>query len=157
MYIYQAANAANASYDTPVISAYSYATFASAGATKTPTVTYYQTPRYTSGSAGSNITSGGTLTFAASSSVTGCTLNSTSTGSVTWANNTTTSARSAKSVLTVKVTMNGKTSSTFTCTSCDQSAGYYSYATPSVSLSYGSKNAASGTVSPSLSYSQTYG
>ena len=157
MYIYQAANKANASYDTPTISAYSYATFAAAGATKTPTVSYSQTPRYTSGSAGSAITSGGTLTFAASSTVSGCTLNSSSTGSITWANNTSTSARSAKSVLTVKVTMNGKTSSSFTCTACEQSAGYYSYATPSVSLSYSNKNAASGNVSPSLSYSQTYG
>lgn len=156
MYIYQAANRANASYDTPTISAYYYATFAASGDTKTPTVTYSQTPRYTSGSAGSAITSGGTLAFKASSSVSGCTLTY-STGAITWDNNKSASARSAKSVLSVSVTMNGKTSSSFACTACDQSAGYYSYSTPSVSLSYGNKTAASGDVSPSMSYSQTYG
>ncbi|MBO7211661.1 MAG: hypothetical protein J6V44_11755 [Methanobrevibacter sp.] len=128
-------NSANASYSTPSITAYSYATFARTGATKTPTVTYTQTPYYTSGSAGSAITSGGTLTFAASSSVTGCTLNSSSTGSITWANNNTTSARSAKSVLTVKVTMNGKTSAAYTCTACDQEAGKKEYGAWSVSIS----------------------
>lgn len=38
-----------------------------------------------------------------------------------------------------------------------QVAGYYSYATPSISLSYANKDASQGTVSPSMSYSQTYG
>lgn len=119
MYIYQAANAANASYDSPVITKYTYGTFAATGSTLTPSVTYYQTPRYTSGSAGSNITSGGTLGYQMGS-YTGFTLNSSSTGSITAARNPNTSTRSATPQ--VRVTLNGKTSSWFNCQSCTLAA-----------------------------------
>lgn len=119
-------NAGAKTYATPVVSAYSYATFAAAGATKTPTVSYSQTWGWNGAtSGGGTITdSGGTLKFKASSNVTGCTLNSTSTGSISWASRGTTvgDARSAHSVLTVTVTMNGKTSAAKQCTACTQEA-----------------------------------
>lgn len=119
-------NAGAKTYATPVVSAYSYATFAAAGATKTPTVSYSQTWGWNGAtSGGGTITdSGGTLTFKAASNVAGCTLNSTSTGSISWASRGTTvgDARSAHSVLTVTVTMNGKTSAAKQCTACTQEA-----------------------------------
>lgn len=119
-------NAGTKTYATPVVSAYSYATFAAGGATKTPTVNYSQTWGWNGAtSGGGTITNtGGTLKFTASSSVSGCTLNSTTTGSISWASRGTTvgDARSAHSVLTVTVTMNGKTSAAKQCTACTQEA-----------------------------------
>lgn len=118
-------NAGAKTYATPVVSAYSYATFAAGGATKTPTVSYSQTWGWNGAtSGGGTLTSGGTLTFQASSSVAGCTLNSTTTGSISWASRGTTvgDARSAHSVLSVTVTMNGKTSAAKQCTACTQEA-----------------------------------
>ena len=118
-------NAGTKSYAIPTVTAYSYATFAAGGATKTPTVTYSQTWGWNGATTGGGtLTSGGTLKFAASSSVSGCTLNSTTTGSISWASRGTTvgDARSAHSVLTVTVTMNGKTSAAKQCTACTQEA-----------------------------------
>lgn len=118
-------NAGAKTYATPVVSAYSYATFAAGGATKTPTVSYSQTWGWNGATTGGGtLTSGGTLKFAASSSVSGCTLNSTTTGSISWASRGTTvgDARSAHSVLSVTVTMNGKTSAAKQCTACTQAA-----------------------------------
>ena len=148
-------------YATPVVSAYSYATFAAAGATKTPTVSYSQTWGWNGAtSGGGTITdSGGTLTFKAASSVDGCTLNSTSTGSISWASRGTTvgDARSAHSVLTVTVTMNGKTSAAKQCTACTQEANAITaYANPEIlTFKYNAIVAAGGgTATPTLSYRQ---
>ena len=121
--------AGSKSYGTPSITAYTYASFAASGDTKSPaSVTYTQTWTWNgvSGSGGT-ITSGGTLAY----STTGTLPSGFSTasdfatsGKVTWDNRTTTvdDARSAKSNLLVKVTLNGVTSGNYTCTSCDQVA-----------------------------------
>lgn len=153
-------NAGAKTYATPVVSAYSYATFAAAGATKTPTVTYSQTWGWNGATTGGGtLTSGGTLKFATSSSVSGCTLNSTTTGSISWASRGTTvgDARSAHSVLSVIVTMNGKTSAAKQCTACTQEANAITaYANPEIlTFKYNAIVAAGGgTATPTLSYRQ---
>lgn len=153
-------NAGAKTYATPVISAYSYATFAAGGATKTPTVTYSQTWGWNGATTGGGtLTSGGTLKFAVSSSVSGCTLNSTTTGSISWASRGTTvgDARSAHSVLSVTVTMNGKTSAAKQCTACTQEANAITaYADPEIlTYKYNAIVAAGGgTATPTLSYRQ---
>ena len=117
------------SYGTPSVTAYTYATFAAGGATKTPnSVTYTQTWTWNgvSGSGGT-ITSGGTLAYNTTGTLpSGFSTGSdfATTGSCTWANRGTTTgdARSAKSNLQVTVTLNGVSSSKYTCTACDQQA-----------------------------------
>lgn len=153
-------NAGAKTYATPVVSAYSYATFAAGGATKTPTVTYSQTWGWNGATTGGGTaTSGGTLKFELANPVTGFTLNSTSTGSASWVNRTTTvgSARSAHSQLTVTVTMNGKTSAAKQCTACTQEANAITaYANPEIlTFKYNAIVAAGGgTGTPTLSYRQ---
>lgn len=153
-------NAGAKTYATPVVSAYSYATFAAGGATKTPTVTYSQTWGWNGATTGGGTaTSGGTLKFELANPVTGFTLNSTSTGSASWANRTTAvgSARSAHSQLTVTVTMNGKTSAAKQCTACTQEANAITaYANPEIlTFKYNAIVAAGGgTGTPTLSYRQ---
>lgn len=147
--------ATDITYGTPTITAYTYATFASAGASKTPTVTYTQTKtqNYESGNAVSlgNVTSGGTLEFKMTES-NGFTLGSTSTGSMTVTNNTTTSTRTPSTMPQVRVTLNGKTSNWYTCTSCTQSAGSVEYIiTPSVTA-MGTLYAAGTTKSATITY-----
>lgn len=142
-------------YNTPTVTAYSYADFAASGGTKSPTVTYSQvwTWNGVSGSGGT-LNSGGTLTYGHTSNVSGCARNG---GNITWSNNTSTSTRNAASVLYVNVAMNGKTSPNFTCTSCKQAAGAKQYGAVSItSFSYGDKTAASGTVAPTFAYSQPW-
>lgn len=153
-------NAGAKTYATPVVSAYSYATFAAGGATKTPTVTYSQTWGWNGATTGGGTaTSGGTLKFELANPVTGFTLNSTSTGSASWANRTTAvgSARSAHSQLTVTVTMNGKTSAAKQCTACTQEVNAITaYANPEIlTFKYNAIVAAGGgTGTPTLSYRQ---
>lgn len=163
-------NAGTKSYAIPTVTAYSYATFAAGGATKTPTVTYSQTWGWNGATTGGGtLTSGGTLKFAASSSVSGCTLNSTTTGSISWASRGTTvgDARSAHSVLTVTVTMNGKTSAAKQCTACTQEANEVinsnyqptisAYGTPTISIGSGITAAGgSATVTASVSNTESY-
>ena len=115
-------------YNTPTITKFAYDSFPASGATKTPSVTYSQawTWNGVSGSGGT-LTSGGTLAYTSSGTIpSGFSVSSNyaTTGSVIWTNRTTTvgSARSAKTNLAVKVSMNGKTSSAYTCTSCNQVA-----------------------------------
>ena len=115
-------------YANPSITGFSYADFAAGGATKSPTVTYSQTYTWNgvSGSGGT-VTSGGTLAYATTGTLpSGFSVasNYTTSGSTTWASRTTTAgdARDAKSNLTVTVTLNGKSSTAYTCTSCKQVA-----------------------------------
>ena len=148
-------------YAVPTISTYSYATYAAAGATKTPTVSYSQTWTWNgvSGSGGT-ITSGGTLAFTKGTLTSGATAGSSfaADGTITWGNNTTTSTRSTHSALNVTVTLNSKTSSAKACTSCTQSAGAKVYGTPTVTFAY-TNTAASGVTNKTpttVAYSQPW-
>lgn len=153
--ITQAANPANSSFDAPIVNSFSYGTFAAAGATLTPNISYSQQSYYASGSAGSKITSGGSLsvTLPATS---GFTLNNASTGSITAAKNSSSSTRTAKP--SVVVSMNGKTSASKQCT-ITQSANSYLYSAWSVNITNsGSKVAAAGGYTTiSASATRTYG
>lgn len=118
-------------YDTPTITGYTYATFAYAGATKTPTVSYSQTWTWNGVSdSGGTENSGGTLTFSMTAS-NGFTLGSTSTGSMTAAAQTANTnganivSRKPSTMPTVKVLLHGKTSSTYSCTACQQNGVWY--------------------------------
>lgn len=112
-------NYADASYGTPEITGYSYALFPTEGGTKSPSVSYYQYSYYTSGSYCNTYTSGGSLTYSMSPNPSnGFTLSTN--GKMTAAENTVTSDRSPSSMPKVYVTMNGKSSSWYTCTYCVQ-------------------------------------
>lgn len=134
--ISQQANVANASYDNPIITGYTYSTFARGGAILAPTITYKQTPRYTSGSAGTDIT--GSYSSSNYNIFTynypnnnGFTLtndkNSPNHGKMTAANNNSETARTPSPMPKVQVTLNGKTSNWFECKSCTQTAGQKEY------------------------------
>lgn len=110
-------NYADAYYDYPVITKYTYATFPAEGGSKTPTVAFYQYSYYSSGEYCNTYTSGGTFYFKMPTT-TGFTLNSTTTGKITTTANNSTSERSAAPQ--VKVTLNGYTSSYYTTTRCIQ-------------------------------------
>ena len=154
--------AGSQAYLNPVISGFTYDTFAASGATKTPTVTYYQDYAW-NGVAGSGTrtsNTGGTLAYSTTGTLpSGFSVGSnfSTTGSVTWANNTSTSTRDAKSNLKVTVTVGGLTSSAYTCTACSQSAGAMVYSNPSITgFSYADFAASGATKSPTVTYSQTY-
>ena len=148
-------------YAVPTISTYSYETYAAAGATKTPTVSYSQTWTWNGVSdSGGTITSGGTLAFTKGTLTSGATAGSSfaTDGTITWGNNTTTSTRSTHSALNVTVTLNSKTSSAKACTSCTQSAGAKVYGTPTVTFTY-TNTAASGATNKTpttVTYSQPW-
>ena len=154
------------SYSTPTVNTFSYATFAAAGATKSPSVTYSMPYTWNGVSADSGTdTSGGTLTYSKGTLTSGATADSSysSNGKITWANNTTTSSRSTHSVLTVtvKTPTGNQTSSAKTCTACTQSAGAKVYETPTLSGNYTYATAAAAGVtdaSPNAlpSYSQVW-
>ena len=149
-------------YSKPTVNTFTYATFAAAGETKTPTVTYSMpyTWNGVSGSGGSDAT-GGTLTYHNGTMTTGAIADSNydTNGKITWDNNCTTSSRSTHSVLTVtvKTPTGNQTSDAKTCTACTQSAGskvyseitnqYYNY---SLFPAYGA------TWEPTIEYRQTW-
>ena len=115
-------------YDTPEINSFTYSDFVAAGQSKLPSVTYEQdwTWNGVSGSGGTS-TSGGTLAFTTTGTLPdGFDTDSdySTTGRVTWEDRGTTTgaARDAYNNLLVSVQMNGKTSSSFTCTKCKQVA-----------------------------------
>ena len=152
-------------YANPTVSTYYYADFAAAGETKTPTIEYSQSWTWNgvSGSGGDPIISGGTLAFTAGTLPSGFSkgTNFATTGNATWGNNTTTSTRDAKSILSVTVTLNSKTSSAKTCTSCKQNAGSMVWETPNLEVwTYPSFAAAGATNTPysgsTCSWSQQY-
>lgn len=142
--VYQAANAV-VSYGTPVVSV-SYATVPASGGTATPTGSYTQTATYTSGSQAS-LTTGGVWSYSGGGvdSATG-TLQVASLG-------TTVKDISSIATVTATVTMNGKSGSKQV--DILQAANAATYATPEVSLSYQDIPASGGSVSPTLSYSQS--
>ena len=142
--VYQAANTV-VSYGTPVVSV-SYATVPASGGTATPTGSYTQTATYTSGSQAS-LTTGGVWSYSGGGvdSATG-TLQVASLG-------TTVKDISSIATVTATVTMNGKSGSKQVVIL--QAANTATYATPEVSLSYKDIPASGGSVSPTLSYSQS--
>jgi hypothetical protein len=147
-------------YNTPTMT-YKYSDAVAAGATVSPTCTQSQvwTWNGVSGSGGT-LTSGGTYAYTYSSTPTGVTYDSSfsSNGKLTWSNNTSTSQRTATSVLSAKVTMNGKTSDSVTCSSCVQSAGAKVYAVPTISsYTYSAFAAGGATLTPNaVSGTQSY-
>ena len=157
-------------YANPSITGFSYSNFAASGATKTPsTITYSQSYTWNgvSGSGGS-VTTGGTLAYATTGTLPSgfsTATNFATTGNVTWAGRGTTigNSRDAKSNLTVTVTMNGKTSSAYTCTSCIQVGNYVTAIAPKDSsggtgshFSYANIGPGATSASPSLTGGATY-
>ena len=125
-------------YDDPEITAYSYVWFYASGETRNAlnqdTLEYRQVKH--TGSTTETITTGGTVTFYTTGTLpSGFSTDSdfSSTGSVTWADRTNVAGdeRHAESYLYAKVTMNGKTSEAFYCTSCYQEANVLAWQTPS--------------------------
>lgn len=142
----------------------SYPAIAAAGGTSNPAGAATATYNYSSGASGSP--QGNTATISYSMPATsGFSINTTS-GVVTATNNTSTSSRTSGTITrttkysyTNPSTVGGDTvSATLTKTAtCTQSAGAKTYANPVVSLSYATIPAKGGTVSPTMSYSQTWG
>ena len=142
--VYQAANAV-VSYGTPVVSV-SYATVPASGGTATPTGSYTQTATYTSGSQAS-LTTGGVWSYSGGGV-------DSATGTLQVASlETTVKGISSIATVTAKVTMNGKSGSKQV--DILQAANAATYATPEVTLSYQDIPASGGSVSPTLSYSQS--
>ena len=148
--VYQAAN--SKSYGAISIASLAYSTVAAAGGSSTPTIgAITQATSFTSGAASSE-TITGTKSFALRSSVSGSAISST-TGAITWANNTSTSVRSVVGVLTVSA--NGATVTKEA--TCSQSAGAQVFANPVINqFYYDERDAAGGTLTPSVSYSQSW-
>ena len=143
---------------------FSYPAIAAAGGTSNPAGAATATYNFSSGSNGSPQGSTTTISYSMPST-SGFSIN-TSSGVVTATNNTSTSSRTSGTITrTVKYsytnpsTVGGGTvgaTSTKTAT-CTQSAGAKTYANPVVSLSYATIPAKGGTVTPTMSYSQTWG
>ena len=134
-------------YDTPVVSVSYTGSISAAGGSLTPSLSYEQTVHYLSGKT-EKVTSGGSVSYSGSSD--GFTLNS-STGVLSASAN---QGVERSITVTASVTLNGKTGSA-SVTVLQNADGVSSYDNPVVSLSYDGFNAAGGTNSPSLSYSQT--
>jgi trimeric autotransporter adhesin len=126
------------SYSGLSVSNYVYPDAAASGETVTPSITYSQTWTWNgvSGSGGT-ITSGATIVYSYSSTPTGVTYDSSfsSNGKLTWSNNTSTSQRTATSVLSAKVTLNGL-SVLIACKSCIQPPGSKVYGDLEVNSAY---------------------
>ena len=147
--VYQQAN--TKTYGAITIASFSYPAVAATGATSTPSVgAVTQATSFTSGATSSETISA--RAYSIPTAVSGASINSTS-GVITWAANNSTSSRKVTARLTV--TANGKTATKDA--TCTQNAGVKTYANPVVSLSYPVIPAAGGTVSPTISYSQSWG
>ena len=142
----------------------SYPSIAAGGGTSTPSGMTTARFTYSSGASGDPEGYVWTKSFSMTSG-NGFSIN-TSSGVVTATNNTTTSSRTSNTITraakisyTNPASVGGDTvSATLTKTAtCTQSAGAKTYANPVVSLSYATIPAKGGTVSPTLSYSQTWG
>lgn len=156
----QAANVANAYY-TDLVLSLSYAAKgpSTSSMTSSPSLAVKATPRYTSGSAGTQITvptSGYNVTWKESTLSDYASVNTS--GVVTWnSNSKVTSDRTVG--ITAKVTctptyssLSGSTTATSKCNKDSKTT--ITYAVPTITFSYGNRAASAGTVSPSLSYSQ---
>ena len=142
----------------------SYPTIAAVGGTSNPAGAATATYNYSSGATGNPQGSTAIITYTMVSA-SGFSINTTS-GVVTATNNTSTSSRTSGTITrTVKYSYTNPSSvggNTISATStkaatCTQSAGVKTYANPVVSLSYSDIPASGGSVSPSYSYSQTWG
>lgn len=145
--VYQAANVAT---DGAVTVSGSYGTVAASGGVSNVTASATQAVSYTSGATSSKAVTN--LSYAIKTAVTGASI--ASNGTITWANNTSTSARS----VTVVITATGTSSKVGTKeVICSQSAGVQVFATPTISsYAYDERDAAGGTLTPKISYSQVW-
>ena len=148
--ITQAAN--TLTWNTPTISRSTPVTIAAAGGTDNVAsgLTYSQTGQYSSGSPAS-ANSGGTLSYAVKTAKTGFSLSG---STVTATNNTSTSARNGFVVQITLVLDELRATKEITY---NQAAGYFTYANPVINATYPTIPASGGTVTPTVSYSQTYG
>lgn len=140
-------------WGTPVISRTTPVSIAATGGTNNVAtgLTYSQKGTYTSGST-TTASSGGTLSCAVQTAKTGFSLSG---STVTVTNNTSTSARNGF-VVRITLALNGKT--TTKDITYNQSAGYYTYANPVVTVKCNDVPASGGSVtSGTATYSQTYG
>lgn len=146
----QAAN--TLTWNTPTISRTTPVTIAAAGGTDNVAtgLTYSQTGQYSSGSPAS-ANSGGTLSYAVKTAKTGFSLSG---STVTATNNMSSSARNGF-VVRITLTLNGETATKDI--TYNQAAGYFTYANPVINATYPMIPASGGTVTPTVSYSQTYG
>lgn len=125
---------------------------ATANATSSPVIATSQAVSYDSGAKTTESITG-TRSFAISGlSPTYVTLDY-STGVLTWKQNTSGSSRSV--IISFTVTANGQNANN--SYNASQSAGVKTYSNVTVSLSYSKIPAGGGTVSPTISYSQTWG
>ena len=125
---------------------------ATANATSSPVIATSQAVSYDSGAKTTESITG-TRSFAISGlSPTYVTLDY-STGVLTWKQNTSGSSRSV--IISFTVTANGQSANN--SYNASQSAGVKTYSNVTVSLSYSKIPAGGGTVSPTISYSQTWG
>lgn len=125
---------------------------AEANATSSPVIVTSQVASYSSGAKTTESITG-TRSFAISGlSPTYVTLDY-STGVLTWKQNTSGSSRSV--IISFTVTANGQSANS--SYNASQSAGVKTYSNVTVSLSYSKIPAGGGTVSPTISYSQTWG
>lgn len=148
--VYQEAN--QLTYGAITISSFSYSSVSASGGTSSPTVgSVTQALSYTSGASATE-TIGSGYSYAVVSAVSGSSVDQ-STGVVTWAANESLTSRS----VAVRLTVTANSRSATRDASCEQSAGVHTYSVPLVSLSYATILASGGTVSPELSYSQTWG
>lgn len=146
----QAAN--TLTWNTPTISRTTPVTIAAAGGTDNVAtgLTYSQTGQYSSGSSAS-ASSGGNLSYSVITAITGFSLSG---STVTATNNMSSSARNGF-VVRITLTLNGETATKDI--TYNQAAGYFTYANPVINATYPMIPASGGTVTPTVSYSQTYG
>lgn len=150
--VYQQANNVD-SYGDISIAAFSYANVVAGGGKSNPIVgNITQQTIYTSGATSIINLQNPSKSYSIPSAVSGASVAG-DTGIVTWSNNQSTSTRSVTIRLTV--TANGKTATKDA--TCAQNAGAKSYSDVTVNLSYPIIPAKGGSVSPTLSYSQTWG
>ncbi len=143
----------NKTYGAITISDFHYPeASAKANATSSPVIVTSQVASYSSGAKTTESITG-TRSFAISGlSPTYVTLDY-STGVLTWKQNTSDSSRSV--IISFTVTANGQSANN--SYNASQSTGVKTYSNVTVSLSYSKIPAGGGTVSPTISYSQTWG
>lgn len=146
-------------YGTPIVKTYTYTVTGATGATnKTPTVSYSLPYTWNGTGSTSYETTGGTIAYTSTGTFPDRLSVSTSfstNGYITWGNNNTSSAKDGKSNLKVTVTKDGNTSTAYSCTSCYQSAGSITYASPTVTFTYTRAAKTGETISPTLTYTQS--
>lgn len=140
-------------YGAITILDFSYPVASGGASTISPVVSTSQAVSYSSGSiASESITGSRVYRISATPPPSYVTINN-STGVLTWQANTSESTRSV--IVSLTITSNGESANN--TYNASQSASIISYSDVTVSLSYTRIPAKGGTVSPSISYSQTWG